>query len=77
DREPLEASGRLAAARSHPGVIKKSDFQEVAFFTDGGNYSAFGSSVWYFCRRLFDQLLQIVNRWKRLGGWPLPVATPE
>ncbi|MFV3243346.1 ribonuclease T, partial [Klebsiella pneumoniae] len=20
---------------------------------------------------------EIVNRWKRLGGWPLPVATPE
>ncbi len=46
-REPLEASGRLAAARSHPGVIKKR-LQRSRFFTDGGNYSAFGSSVWYF-----------------------------
>ncbi len=37
DREPLEASGRLAAASGHPGVIKKkSDFQEVAFLLMAG-----------------------------------------
>ncbi len=35
DREPLEASGRLAAASGHPGVIK-SDFQEVAFLLMAG-----------------------------------------
>ncbi len=32
DREPLEASGRLAAARSHPGVIKKATSRKSLFY---------------------------------------------
>ncbi len=44
DSEPLEASGRLAAAGSDAGVIKKR-LPGSRFFTDSGNYSAFGSSV--------------------------------
>ena len=34
-------------------------------------------SALYDTEQTAQLFCEIVNRWKRLGGWPLPVATPE